>query len=437
MGNNLVIFKTVRGMRDFLPLEAERMRYIENIARETASLYGYDEIITPVLESYELLSAKAGEELRQRMYTFKDLGGRKVALRPEFTASIARLVATTMRNYPKPIRLFCVGSLYRYDEPQYGRYREFWQSNYELIGSNKPEADMEILELTNHLITQIGLKNYKFKIGHVGIIRGILAQEEIKEEDQSHIIHLLDKKEWDAALQALKQLNTPQKCIETIKKLIETRGEEPDKIVETIRAHVKGYEAATEALENLTQILSLIKAAKINFKMSIEAGFARGLEYYTGMIFEIFVPELKIAIGGGGRYDRLIQLFGGEPAPAVGVAHGIDRMALAMEKQKTPLKTRKKKKTLVIPLKEELKTKAIEVTLLLRKAGIPTEPEIMGRTVTRALQDADRRNVGYAVLIAPREMKENKIVLRNLKKREQYVLTIKEAVKKILINLSS
>jgi histidyl-tRNA synthetase len=139
-------------MRDFLPDEARLMRLIEGKARETAVLYGYKEVITPVVESYELLAAKAGEEVRLRMYAFEDLGGRKVALRPEFTASMARLVATTLRNEPKPLRLFCIGSLYRYDEPQKGRFREFWQSNFELMGSDKPEADAEIILLTNRLM---------------------------------------------------------------------------------------------------------------------------------------------------------------------------------------------------------------------------------------------------------------------------------------------
>jgi len=429
--------KKIRGMRDFLPQEAERMRYVERIAREIAHLYGYEEIITPVLESYELLSAKAGEELRQRMYAFKDLGGRKVALRPEFTASVARLVATTLRNYPKPLRLFCIGSLYRYDEPQYGRYREFWQSNYELIGSNKPEADVEILELTNHLITRTGLKNYSFKIGHVGIIRGILAQEKIKGEDQNRIMHLLDKKEWNAALQTLKQLNVSQKCLETIKKLLKTKGEKPDETIKTIRKTVKDYEDSIKALENLNQILQLVKEAKINFKMNIEAGFARGLEYYTGIIFEIFVPEMEIALGGGGRYNHLIQLFGGEPTPAVGVAHGIDRITLAMEKQNVQLKTLKKKKALVIPLTEDLRAKATEIAALLRKAGIPVETEIMSRTVTRALQDANRRNISFVVLVAPKEMKENKIVLKDLEKRKQHIITVKKAIRTILENTST
>src|SRR3972149_887748 len=141
-------FRTVRGMRDLLPEEAKMMKYIEDKARKTARLYGFKEIITPIVESYELLSVKAGEEVRSRMFVFKDLGDRRVALRPEFTASVARLVATVLRNEPRPLRLFSVGTVYRYDEPQKGRYREFWQSNFELMGPERPEADAEILLLT-------------------------------------------------------------------------------------------------------------------------------------------------------------------------------------------------------------------------------------------------------------------------------------------------
>ncbi|MCW4035138.1 MAG: ATP phosphoribosyltransferase regulatory subunit, partial [Candidatus Bathyarchaeota archaeon] len=151
------MFKTVRGMRDLLPKDAQMMRHVEQVSREVSKLYGYDEIITPVLESYELLAAKTSEEIRARMYTFKDLGKRQVAMRPEFTASVARLVCTQMRNEPKPMRFFSVGSLYRYDEPQFGRYREFWQSNFELFGSDRPEADAEILILTNDLLNRLGL----------------------------------------------------------------------------------------------------------------------------------------------------------------------------------------------------------------------------------------------------------------------------------------
>src|SRR4030042_3243790 len=144
-------------MRDLVGEEAQAFKYIIDKARETASLYGYKEVITPHGEPLELLSAKSGEEIRQRMFIFKDLGDRQVALRPEFTASIARLATTALRNEPKPLRLFSAGTVYRYDEPQRGRDREFWQSNFELIGSAKPEADAEKILLTNNFMGSLGL----------------------------------------------------------------------------------------------------------------------------------------------------------------------------------------------------------------------------------------------------------------------------------------
>jgi len=155
-------FQTVRGMRDLLGEEAQVFTDIISKARETSMLYGYREVITPVVESFELLSAKTGDEIRQRMFIFKDRGDRDVALRPEFTASIARLATTTLKKEPKPLRLFSVGSVYRYDEPQRGRYREFWQSNFELMGSSRPEADAEIVLLTNIFLKSLGLRGYSF-----------------------------------------------------------------------------------------------------------------------------------------------------------------------------------------------------------------------------------------------------------------------------------
>ena len=193
-------FQPVRGMRDLTGDDAQTFTHIIDKARENATLYGYKEVITPHVEPLELLGAKSGEEIRQRMFIFKDLGDRQVALRPEFTASIARLATTALKNEPKPLRLFSVGTVYRYDEPQRGRYREFWQSNFELMGSAKPEADAEIILLTNSLMQTLGLKDYAFKIGHIGVIRGILSQEGVDEKTQNAVLQLMDKKEYDAAL---------------------------------------------------------------------------------------------------------------------------------------------------------------------------------------------------------------------------------------------
>jgi histidyl-tRNA synthetase len=426
------MFKTVRGMRDLLPVDAERMRNVEQVSRTISKLYGYEEIITPVLESYDLLAAKTSEEIRERMYTFKDLGDRKVAMRPEFTASVARLVASKLRNEPKPMRLFSVGSLYRYDEPQYGRFREFWQSNYELFGSDRPEADAEILILTNDLLRRLGLQNYRFKIGHTGILRGILTQEGLDEAKQNSVRQLLDKKSWEEALAVARGADVSQKCLTTLERLFETRGEDAFKVLESVKETVQGYDSAVAAVENLWKILELVKDSGAQLDVMVEAGFARGLEYYTGMIFEPYVPELDVALGGGGRYDKLIQLFGGEPIPAVGVAQGIDRIVLSLKKQGVSPKSAKEKSVVVISVKKESMAKALELSDALRKSGLPVEVAVMGRSISRALADADRRGVAYAVIVGPEELKEKKVVLREMKNSEQRTVEISNLTQEIL-----
>jgi histidyl-tRNA synthetase len=424
-------FKTVRGMRDFLPEEAKMMKYIEGKARKTAELYGYKEIITPVVESYKLLAAKAGEEVRLRMYAFNDLGGRMVALRPELTPSVARLVATTLKNEPRPFRLFCMGSLYRYDEPQQGRYREFWQSDFELMGSDKPEADAEIIMLTNSLMESVGLKKFVFKVGHVGVLRGILSQEKVDDKTENAVMQLMDKKQYDEALKLVNDAGASKKCITTVRKLTELKGGKVFRIIEKMKEYVKSYEKAVDAAENLQEILKLVLESECKIDMTVDAGFSRGLEYYTGMIFEVYAQELDVALGGGGRYDRLIELFGGESTPAVGVAHGLDRIMLAMQKQKTMLKREEEKRVMVIPIKDELMGKALEISRMLRDAGMPVEVEVMRRRVTRALEDADRRNMDYAIMVGERELSEGAVVLRNLKKREQCVVKIERIIETI------
>ncbi len=424
-------YKTVRGMRDFLPEEAKIMRFIEEKARKTAKLYGYKEIITPVVESYELVAAKAGEEVRLRMYAFEDLGGRKVALRPEFTASVARVVATKLRNEPKPLRLFCVGSLYRFDEPQKGRFREFWQSNFELMGSKEPEADAEVLLLTGTLMRSAGLRNYTFKVGHVGVLRSILSLEGLGEETQNRIMQLMDKKQHEEALTIVKENEASEKCLKTLHRLVGLRGSNIADILDEMEKLVKDYESASEAVKNLKEILKLAKGTEKGLNITVDAGFARGLEYYTGMIFEVYVPELDIALAGGGRYDKLVELFGGEPTPAVGVAHGIDRIMLAMQEQKTGLPVEEEKRVMVIPVNENLNNEALKISEILRNEGILVEMEVMRRKVTKALEDADRRSISHVVIVGERELIEGSVVLRDMTKKEQSTVKIEGLANKI------
>ena len=419
-------FQPVRGMRDQLGEEAQILSSIIAKAREDAIFYGYKEAITPVVEPLELLSAKSGEEIRQRMFIFKDKGDRSVALRPEFTASIARLATTALKNEPKPLRLFSVGSVYRYDEPQRGRYREFWQSNFELLGSSKPEADAEIVLLTNSFMKSLDLQSYAFKVGHIGVIRGILSQENVEEKTQNAILQRMDKKEYE---EAFKLAPTP-KCCRMLKGLLQLKSDKCFETVEKIKSYVADYEMAKAAAENLYEVLKLLVESGCPVQV-VEPAFARGLEYYTGMIFEVYIPQLDIALGGGGRYDKLIELFGGEPTPAVGCAHGLDRIALAMQTQKTPLNIKRSKRVLVLSVNDALKGKALKIAEMLRQDGVSVEFEVMGRKMAKALEDADKRSFDYAVIVGEREQQEEAVMLRNLSKREQAVIPIKELVQKI------
>lgn len=420
-------FQTVRGMRDLLPEEAQVLNCVIAKARETAALYGFREVITPVVEPYELLSAKSGEEIRQRMFIFDDLGGRKVALRPEFTASIARLATTVLKNEPKPLRVFSVGNVYRYDEPQKGRYREFWQANFELMGSAKPEADAEVILLTNSMMKSVGLQGYALKLGHVGVLKGIMSQEGVDDKTQNAVLQRMDKKEYDAALALVES----EKCRTTLRGLIDLKSENGFDTVAKMKAHLQGYDKALAAVENLYAILKLVTESGCEIE-TVDPAFARGLEYYTGMIFEVYVPELDIALGGGGRYDRLIEVFGGEPTPAVGVAHGLDRIALAMQSQKTVLKVTQKKRVVVVPVKEEQKGEALKIAQMLRDAGVSAKFEVMGRKMAKALEDADKRKeADYAVIVGERELKEGKVMVKDLANRTQTEVKIEELAEKI------
>jgi histidyl-tRNA synthetase len=197
-----------------------------------------------------------------------------------------------------------------------------------------------------------------------------------------------------------------------------------------MKKHVAGYGKATAAVENLSDVLMLVGESG-SLVMNVEPAFARGLEYYTGLIFEVYIPELEIALGGGGRYDRLIEVFGGDSTPAVGCAHGIDRIALAMQMQKTALASEREKRVVVIPINEAMKVEALKIAQMLRAAMVTVEFEVMGRKMAKALEDANKRKVDYAVIVGERELKEKSVVLKNFAKFEQSIVTIEQLIEKI------
>jgi histidyl-tRNA synthetase len=271
---------------------------------------------------------------------------------------------------------------------------------------------------------QTGLKKCVFKVGHIGVLRGILSQEKVDEKTQNTVLQLMDKKQYDDALALLAKSGTPRECTSIIRKLVELKGDNIMEVVERTKTLVNDYEQSVEAIENLNEVLELVSGSGCKIDVTVEAGFARGLEYYTGMIFEIYVPDLDIALGGGGRYNRLIELFGGEPTPAVGVAHGIDRIMLGLHTQSNAKKSEKPSAVMVMPTKDELVTQALSIAQLLRVAGIPAELEIMRRKMVKTLEVADKKKTAFAVIVGEKELREGAVVIRNLSKREQNTISI-------------
>jgi histidyl-tRNA synthetase len=236
----------------------------------------------------------------------------------------------------------------------------------------------------------------------------------------------MDKKEYEEAF----KLAPTERCRRMLEGLLQLKSDDCFETVEKIKSHVAGYEKARIAAENLSDILKLAVESGCPVQ-AVESAFARGLEYYTGMIFEVYIPELDIALGGGGRYDGLIELFGGEPTPAVGCAHGIDRIALALHTQKTAVGGESGKRVLVFAVNDALKVEALKIAHSLRQSGVIVEFEVMGRKMAKALEDADKRKVDYAVIVGERELKEDAVMLRNLAKREQGMVPVKELAEKI------
>jgi len=425
-------FQTVKGMRDLLPLDFKKFKYVIKNAKELFDVYNYQEVNMPIVEYFELIAEKAGEEIRNTMYVFKDKADRTLALRPEMTASVARLyINNLMKIQPKPVKLSYIGQNYRYDQPQRGRYREFWQAGFEFIGSSNPVSDAEIITICCNLMKKLKFKKFIIKLGHVGVLKNILKQENIEESKQDMIFGLIDKGELTQVFEILNELKISKKCLELLKELFELKGNDLSNILARATELISNYEGALNSLRNLKELIKYCEDFGIAKFLNLDLGFARGLEYYTGMIFEIFT-DLSIAIGGGGRYDHLIETFGGMSTPAVGCALGIDRILIAMDQNKLFSNiVLAPKKVLILPISETLIPEAIKISNKMRslKKKYSVELETIRFNLKKAMKYADSQNFEYVVIVAPNELKENKFVFRNMKTAEQKTLKIENIIK--------
>lgn len=417
---------TLRGMRNLLPREKAKLNRIESEIRRLFKIYGFQEVETPTIEPLELFELKSGEEIRHRMYRFKDLGGRDVVLRPEATASITKLVVQEMRSMPLPLKIGYILNAFRYDEPQYGRYREFKQGGFEIFGTKSPMADAEILEVSSRLMDGLGIRDCYIKIGHEGVLRAVLAFFQVEESTQDRVLGLIDKERLTEAFEMLASLPKGGEAIERIRGLWEIKSKNPSEALKRAETLLKDIPGALEQLENLREIIELAKASGVG-ELLVDMGFARGLDYYTGMIFEVYVKDLRIAVNGGGRYDKLAGLLGWD-VPAVGCAPGIDRLSLVLGEDAVP---KDDVACLVVSMVKEGDLAATRLASMLRMKGIPTIIDPTRRDLSKALSYASKRRVKYVAIIGSREVENDVVTLKNMDAGSQEELKPEQVVEKL------
>jgi histidyl-tRNA synthetase len=411
-----------RGTRDFLPDEMEKRRFYEGVLRNTARIFGFREIETPIFEEAELFILRSGPNVLKEIYNFKDKGDREMALRPEMTAPAIRLFVNNMSNEPKPIKVFYFGQCFRYERPQSGRYREFFQFGAEIIGSATPETDAETIAMAASMIRDLGLKNYKMRIGHIGVLRQKIADSGVPNERTAEVLQKLDKKLYDEAEPLLKDMGVDMDAIDEIFRLTETVGDV------SVLKNIPG-----DAGDYLRSVVSYLSAMGVN-NVEIDLGVVRGLDYYTGMVFEAEAPVLgaEKQICGGGSYT-LSELFGGEKVFSTGFAIGFDRILLAMEKEGIGYDV-EGIDAYVLPVSDDMRLKAFEIVSQLRNAGISADVDIMGRKMAKAMKFASDAKARKVVIVGAKEMEGDAVTLRDMTTGEQRLIKLSDLIDVIISN---
>jgi histidyl-tRNA synthetase len=420
------VFQIPRGTRDFTPEDMYTHRTVLENIRKTFQIFGYEEIQTPTFETLELFTAKSGDNVIEELYTFTDKGGRNLALRPELTAPVMRFYVDQLQMRPKPLKLFYTGNCFRYDRPQKGRYREFWQAGCELIGPDTPEAYAELIALAYTIFQNLGLANITINIGNLTIINTLLDNLEISASQKKHLHPLIDKGMFEDLTQALKDFTISNEKIEKFISLLKTTNST------TLQKDILDKEIQQPLIQT-TQILDMLQN-NFNIKNTqLKLSIVRGLDYYQGIVFEIEAPFLgaEKQLCGGGAYE-LIPLFGGNKTATAGFAIGVDRTILAMETEE--IKTPKlPPQAYIIPVNETVISKGLSIAQLLRDKGIQTDIDLFRRGVSKSLKYANVKQYQFIIIIGPKELEKNAVTLRNMETGKQELVPINAITSKFPI----
>ncbi|MFW5653945.1 MAG: histidine--tRNA ligase [Planctomycetota bacterium] len=436
--NRAVNLQAPKGMRDFYPEEMAWRRHLEKTWREVSIRHGFDEVEGPTFEMLELYTMKSGEGIVSELFAFKDRGDRDLALRPEFTPTLARMVKSRAASLPRPIKWFAIPLHYRAERPQRGRLREFIQWNVDFLGDDSPQADVEVLAVAIDLLAELGLTReiVRVRLSHREAVSNVLRSLGLNDEQLQPAFNLLDRKDKVTP----DEFNTQAREIGLSDDAVARFGE----IAQINIGADAPWEQIVSRLgipeEDATQLRGVydaIRQAGLEGWCEFDLGIVRGLAYYTGMVFEIHEATGKErAIAGGGRYDRLIESFGGPSIPACGFGMGDVVLSLVLQDHQllpgyedlrpTPdvflLSTGDSRAEAMLP----------RMLLDLRRAGVHARRSYRStRNVGKLLKEASASGARYALILG-KELEEDHVVMKDLKAGEQSMLSVPKVAEEVL-----
>ncbi|WP_373713595.1 histidine--tRNA ligase [Streptococcus sp.] len=406
-----------KGTQDILPLEAARWQYVENLARETFKKYNYGEIRTPMFEHYEVISRSVGDTtdiVTKEMYDFYDKGDRHITLRPEGTAPVVRSFVENKLFAPevqKPVKLYYIGSMFRYERPQAGRLREFHQIGVECFGSKNPATDVETIAMAYQLFGELGIQDVTLHLNTLGSPESRAAYR------QALIDYLTPLKETLSKDSQRRLDENPLRVLDSKEKedklAVENAPSILDYLDEESQAH---FDAVRGMLETL------------GIPYVIDTNMVRGLDYYNHTIFEFItkVDKAELTICAGGRYDGLVEYFGGPETPGFGFGLGLERLLLILEKQGIELPVDSQMDVYIAVLGEGANSKALELVQALRQQGLTAERDYLGRKIKAQFKSADSFKARTVITLGESEVESGQVTIKNNASRQEMTVRLNE-----------
>ena len=408
-------YQAPKGMEDYYPEQKAVQQKLFKVFKEVASKYGFLEVDSPAMESFKLLSAKSGEEIKQQIFMIEKRGSEEMGLRFDLTVPITRLFVTKQRELVKPVKWFAIGPMWRYEAPQKGRLREFYQLSVEMFGSSKPEADAELLNMIIDIMKAFKLtdKDFFIKINNRKLLEGILLTA-IKKEQLEEVTRVIDKykKLTDAEFeQELLDLGLDNFKIERIRHAIQFNGK-PSKVLKEIKKHFADVpEETKKGIEEMENICKLVPERYVVLDLSV----ARGLAYYTGTVFEVFDRQEKFrSIAGGGRYDNMVELFGGEKCPATGFAMGEAVLTLVLKEMNKLPEPDLGPDYFIAIVSDDVREDAMRLAEKLRKK-YKVDIDLMRRKLKKQFDYANSIGAKKVIVVGPDEVKAKEFTVKDMK----------------------